>query len=66
MRLFHHLWYSLLSSPHSLRSADGFFNAELIFPDEFPNMPPTMKFTDDLWHPNSASCVLQRVIFAPH
>ena len=42
----------------TVRSADGFFNAELTFPDEFPSMPPTMKFTDDLWHPNSTQSAL--------
>lgn len=47
-------------------SADGFFNAELTFPDEFPNMPPTMKFTDELWHPNSKSSLLTSHAPAPY
>merc|ERR1711879_804647 len=31
----------------------GWFRAELVFPDTFPNMPPKMTFlTKDFWHPN--------------
>jgi ubiquitin-conjugating enzyme E2 G1 len=30
----------------------GFFKARLTFPPDFPNMPPTMTFTSDMWHPN--------------
>mmetsp|Transcript_736 Transcript_736/g.1496 ORF Transcript_736/g.1496 Transcript_736/m.1496 type:complete len:127 (+) Transcript_736:544-924(+) len=30
----------------------GFFKASLVFPADFPNMPPTMKFVSDMWHPN--------------
>jgi len=31
----------------------GFFKAELKFPESFPNSPPEMFFTSDMWHPNS-------------
>ena len=30
----------------------GFFQARLSFPPDFPNMPPTMTFTSEMWHPN--------------
>ncbi|KAB2080943.1 hypothetical protein ES319_A05G101000v1 [Gossypium barbadense] len=30
----------------------GFFNAIMSFPPDYPNSPPTMKFTTDVWHPN--------------
>ena len=39
----------------ALCSEGGFFKAELKFPDDFPNKPPTMKFISPMWHPNSAS-----------
>ncbi|CAE7878202.1 Ube2g1 [Symbiodinium sp. KB8] len=31
---------------------EGMFRCELTFPDDFPNMPPAMKFLDEVWHPN--------------
>jgi ubiquitin-conjugating enzyme E2 G1 len=34
-------------------SEGGVFNALLKFPEEYPNMPPKMKFTTKLYHPNS-------------
>mmetsp|Transcript_21478 Transcript_21478/g.55800 ORF Transcript_21478/g.55800 Transcript_21478/m.55800 type:complete len:127 (-) Transcript_21478:718-1098(-) len=30
----------------------GFFNAEMKFPQDYPNHPPKLKFTTDIWHPN--------------
>nr|KJB55828.1 hypothetical protein B456_009G100700 [Gossypium raimondii] len=33
-------------------SEGGFFNAIMSFPPDYPNSPPTMKFTTDVWHPN--------------
>ena len=30
----------------------GFLRAELIFPEEYPLLPPTMKFKTPMWHPN--------------
>ena len=36
-----------------LRSEGGFLKARLSFPPEFPLLPPTMKFTTSMWHPNS-------------
>lgn len=33
----------------------GFFNAVLEFPQDYPQNPPTMKFTSDMYHPNSRS-----------
>ena len=33
-------------------SEGGFLRAELIFPEEYPLLPPTMKFKTPMWHPN--------------
>jgi ubiquitin-conjugating enzyme E2 G1 len=30
----------------------AFFKAKLSFPPDFPNMPPTMTFLSEMWHPN--------------
>lgn len=34
-------------------SDGGLFKARLTFPSDYPYMPPTMRFTSDMWHPNS-------------
>lgn len=34
------------------RSEGGFFNAIMSFPPNYPNSPPSVKFTSELWHPN--------------
>jgi len=36
----------------------GFFAAQLIFPKDFPNMPPVMKFKTPIWHPNGKFTML--------
>lgn len=33
-------------------SEGGFFNAIMSFPNNYPNSPPTVKFTSEIWHPN--------------
>ena len=30
----------------------GFFQAEMTFPKDYPNLPPTLQFTSEFWHPN--------------
>lgn len=47
-------------------SEEGFFRAQLKFPDDFPNNPPEMKFLSEMWHPNSM-CVYTRarVTYSP-
>ncbi|OAJ40378.1 ubiquitin-conjugating enzyme E2 15, variant [Batrachochytrium dendrobatidis JEL423] len=30
----------------------GFFKAHLSFPQNYPQMPPEMKFISEMWHPN--------------
>lgn len=34
-------------------SEGGFFKARLLFPPEFPLLPPKMRFITPMWHPNS-------------
>ncbi|KAJ0489455.1 putative ubiquitin-conjugating enzyme E2, ubiquitin-conjugating enzyme/RWD [Helianthus annuus] len=33
-------------------SDGGFFNAIMTFPPNYPNSPPTVRFTSEVWHPN--------------
>lgn len=46
-------------------SEGGFFNAIMSFPNNYPNSPPTVKFTSDIWHPNgwflSQICMFDRL-----
>ncbi|KAG0466571.1 hypothetical protein HPP92_018151 [Vanilla planifolia] len=30
----------------------GYFNAIMSFPQNYPNSPPTVRFTSEMWHPN--------------
>lgn len=46
-------------------SEEGLFKAELIFPIDFPNKPPTMRFISPMWHPNSINVRIDSyVVFA--
>ena len=48
------LWEALIQGPEGTPFEGGIFPAELKFPRDYPLMPPTMKFTCDMWHPNGA------------
>jgi len=45
-------WELLLIGPDETIFEGGFFKARLVFPSDFPNMPPTMTFISEMWHPN--------------
>ncbi|MES1911297.1 MAG: hypothetical protein MHM6MM_003750 [Cercozoa sp. M6MM] len=46
-------WQILVEGPEDTIWEGGFFPATLEFPPEFPQKPPTMRFTmPDFWHPN--------------
>lgn len=47
--LFVHLFFP---GPPDTLYEGGFFAATLDFPSDFPNAPPVMTFTTQLWHPN--------------
>ncbi|KAL0772705.1 hypothetical protein Bca101_037856 [Brassica carinata] len=42
---------SIMGPPDTLYEG-GFFNAIMTFPQDYPNKPPTVKFTSEVWHPN--------------
>ena len=74
-----------LHQPPSIPSADapplflsplsegGFFNAVLSFPPDYPQSPPTCRFTSEMWHPNgkealplpNPSCLSCRALMSP-
>ncbi len=46
------LWELMVMGPPDTLYEGGFFKAKLDFPSDFPNNPPTMTFTSEMWHPN--------------
>jgi len=45
-------WEILIMGPDGTFYEGGLFKARLVFPSDFPNMPPTMTITSEMWHPN--------------
>ena len=45
-------WSLLLLGPPDTIYEGGIFNAEMVFPKDFPNSPPLVKFIDNIYHPN--------------
>eukprot|EP01029_Cantina_marsupialis_P027783 TRINITY_DN773995_c0_g1_i1.p1 TRINITY_DN773995_c0_g1~~TRINITY_DN773995_c0_g1_i1.p1 ORF type:complete len:169 (+),score=51.59 TRINITY_DN773995_c0_g1_i1:69-575(+) len=45
-------WNVLIVGPSKTYYEGGMFEALLEFPDDFPDNPPKMTFTTDMWHPN--------------
>jgi ubiquitin-conjugating enzyme E2 G1 len=45
-------WELMIIGPPETLYEGGFFNASLVFPQDFPNSPPTMTFKTTIWHPN--------------
>ena len=42
----------LIIGPSDTLYEGGFFKCHLIFPKEYPLMPPKLKVITDIWHPN--------------
>jgi ubiquitin-protein ligase len=42
----------LIVGPDGTLYEGGFFRAKLLFPKDYPTMPPKMKFITPIWHPN--------------
>ncbi|XP_044505809.1 ubiquitin-conjugating enzyme E2 7-like isoform X2 [Mangifera indica] len=45
-------WSVTIIGPPDTLYEGGFFNAIMSFPSNYPNSPPTVKFTTEIWHPN--------------
>ncbi|KAL5477864.1 hypothetical protein EMCRGX_G024715 [Ephydatia muelleri] len=45
-------WEVLIIGPPDTHYEGGYFKAHLIFPKEYPQRPPKMKFISEMWHPN--------------
>ncbi|KAF4358678.1 hypothetical protein F8388_005618 [Cannabis sativa] len=45
-------WSVTIIGPPDTLYDGGFFNAIMSFPSNYPNSPPSVKFTSEIWHPN--------------
>jgi len=45
-------WDIMIIGPPDTLYEGGFFKARLSFPQEYPLLPPKMKFISEMWHPN--------------
>ncbi|KAL5697789.1 E2 ubiquitin-conjugating enzyme [Ranunculus cassubicifolius] len=45
-------WGVTIIGPPDTLYDGGFFNAVMEFPKNYPNSPPSVRFTSDMWHPN--------------
>lgn len=45
-------WEVLIMGPPDTFYEGGYFKAHLMFPKEYPQRPPKMKFITEIWHPN--------------
>ena len=46
-------WRVCFQGPTDTPYEGGVFVALLHFPTDYPNSPPEMRFTTEMWHPNS-------------
>lgn len=46
-------WEALIQGPEGTCFEGGIFPARLVFPPDYPLSPPKMKFTCEMFHPNS-------------
>ncbi|KAJ4795888.1 ubiquitin-conjugating enzyme E2 [Rhynchospora pubera] len=45
-------WQVTIIGPPDTLYDGGYFNAIMTFPANYPNSPPTVRFTSEMWHPN--------------
>ncbi|PRP83982.1 hypothetical protein PROFUN_08666 [Planoprotostelium fungivorum] len=45
-------WVVYIQGPSGSLYENGIFKAEMNFPEDYPNAPPSMKFISEFWHPN--------------
>lgn len=45
-------WEVMIVGPTDTLYEGGFFNCTLEFPNEYPDLPPVMRFVTPIWHPN--------------
>nr|GMC61736.1 ubiquitin-conjugating enzyme E2 7-like [Ipomoea batatas]GMC63733.1 ubiquitin-conjugating enzyme E2 7-like [Ipomoea batatas] len=56
-------WSVTIIGPPDTLYEGGFFNAIMSFPQNYPNSPPTVRFTSEIWHPNGLCPISENVVF---
>ena len=46
------VWEIMIMGPPETPYDGGFFRSEMIFPADYPNLPPKLKFVSEFYHPN--------------
>jgi ubiquitin-conjugating enzyme E2 G2 len=54
------LWIATFEGPEGTPFEGGIYEAELKFPDDYPLVPPKMRFLDTMFHPNGKFAVRNR------
>ena len=47
-----YVWDVMIIGPANTIHEEAYYKAQLKFPKDFPNQPPEMVFTSEMWHPN--------------
>ncbi len=47
-----YIWEIAIIGPRDTPYENGIYRAEMIFPIDYPNSPPTFRFITPMWHPN--------------
>lgn len=45
-------WEIFIIGPPETPYEGGFFRALMVFPSDYPNLPPSLTFITEFWHPN--------------
>ncbi|CAD8136642.1 unnamed protein product [Paramecium pentaurelia] len=48
-------WKGFINGPSDTPYANGYFQVDIVIPQEYPYKPPKMKFDTRIWHPNISS-----------
>lgn len=47
-----YMWEVIIFGPQGTDFENGIYKAEMIFPMNYPEAPPTFRFLSKMWHPN--------------
>lgn len=47
-----YIWEVVIIGPSDTPYENGIYKAEMVFPINYPDAPPTFKFITEMWHPN--------------
>uniref|UniRef100_A0A804QYR0 UBC core domain-containing protein n=1 Tax=Zea mays TaxID=4577 RepID=A0A804QYR0_MAIZE len=59
-------WQVTIIGPPDTLYDGGYFNAIMSFPQNYPNSPPSVRFTSEMWHPNGQLFISENCIYLLH